>query len=42
MTIISFKGKEPKISEGCFIADNSTIIGDVDWVRILLPGLALS
>jgi gamma-carbonic anhydrase len=30
MAIISFKGKEPKISEGCFIADNSTIIGDVE------------
>ena len=30
MTILSFKNKTPKISEDCFIAENSTVIGDVE------------
>lgn len=30
MTILSFKDKSPKISDSCFIAENSTIIGDVE------------
>ena len=30
MAILSFKDKAPKISEDCFIAGNSTIIGDVE------------
>jgi gamma-carbonic anhydrase len=30
MTILSFKDKTPKISEDCFIAENSTVIGDVE------------
>ncbi len=27
--IIEFRGKKPEIGEGCFIAENATIIGDV-------------
>src|SRR4051812_2033912 len=30
MTILSFRDKAPKISEDCFIAENSTVIGDVE------------
>lgn len=27
--IIEFRGKKPQIGEGCFIAENATVIGDV-------------
>ncbi len=30
MTIISFRNKTPKFGQNCFIAENSTVIGDVE------------
>jgi hypothetical protein len=37
--ILPVKGKSPKWGNACFIADNSTIVGDVVMVIIVLYGL---
>ena len=29
MSILSYKGKEPSVGKDCFVADTSTIVGDV-------------
>jgi len=33
MTIYEFEGKRPRISPGCYIYDEATIIGDVTLGR---------